>query len=78
MSVHDNEKGIPSTGTVSGGHDHHAHRIVGKDQDIATELVGEQSQEIDPALEARVVRKIDWFLIPVMIFGYGLVYYDKV
>ena len=46
-----------------------------KDEAIA--MVGEQQHELDPALVRCVVRKIDWFLIPAMTFGYGLVYYDK-
>ncbi|OAL05082.1 MFS general substrate transporter [Phaeosphaeriaceae sp. SRC1lsM3a] len=47
------------------------------EKDVALDLVGEHAQEIDPIVEARVVRKIDLFLIPAMIVGYGLVYYDK-
>lgn len=47
------------------------------DKDIAIAMVGEHRRAIDPAIEARVVRKIDWFLIPAMSVGYGLVYYDK-
>lgn len=47
-------------------------------QDIAIAIVGEHSHAIDPAVEARVVRKIDWYLVPAMTIGYGLVYYDKV
>ncbi|EON62144.1 hypothetical protein W97_01363 [Coniosporium apollinis CBS 100218] len=47
------------------------------DKDVALALVGEHAQAIDPVAEARVVRKIDLFLIPAMIVGYGLVYYDK-
>jgi len=39
------------------------------EKDIALTIVGEQAQEIDPAVEARAVRKIDWFLIPAMIVG---------
>ena len=39
------------------------------DKDAAIELVGEHAREIDPEIEARVVRKIDWFLIPAMIVG---------
>lgn len=38
-------------------------------KDDALGLVGEHAQEIDPAVEARVLRKIDWFLIPAMIIG---------
>ncbi|KAE9988357.1 hypothetical protein Vi05172_g6694 [Venturia inaequalis] len=47
------------------------------ERDVAFALVGEHAQAIDPVVEARVVRKIDMFLIPAMIIGYGLVYYDK-
>ncbi|KAJ4288483.1 hypothetical protein N0V90_011719 [Kalmusia sp. IMI 367209] len=47
------------------------------DKDVAIKLVGEHAQEIDPEIERGVVRKIDLFLIPAMIVGYGLVYYDK-
>jgi len=50
----------------------------GKHQDIAIAIVGEHRQNIDPAIEAQVVRKIDLFLVPAMFIGYGLVYYDKV
>ncbi|KAJ9632481.1 hypothetical protein H2203_000886 [Taxawa tesnikishii (nom. ined.)] len=46
-------------------------------QDVAAEIVGEHAQEIDPELQRRVLRKIDWYLIPAMVLGYGLVYYDK-
>lgn len=45
--------------------------------DVAMAIVGEHSQYIDPVMEARVIRKIDLFLIPAMILGYGMVYYDK-
>jgi hypothetical protein len=40
-----------------------------KGEDIAIGLVGEHAQEIDPDMEARVLWKIDWFLIPTMIVG---------
>jgi len=39
------------------------------DQDDAVAMVGEQPNSIDPVVEARVVKKIDWFLIPAMIVG---------
>jgi hypothetical protein len=39
------------------------------DQDVAIKLVGEHAQEIDPLVEARALKKIDWFLIPAMIIG---------
>lgn len=42
---------------------------VSQEKDVAIGLVGEHAQEIDPEIEARVLRKIDWFLIPAMIVG---------
>ena len=39
------------------------------EKDVAIGLVGEHAREIDPEIEARVLRKIDWFLIPAMIVG---------
>jgi hypothetical protein len=53
-------------------------QVTDEDKDIAIALVGEQRHVLDPAVEARVVRKIDLFLVPAMTVGYGLVYYDKV
>ncbi|KAG0647144.1 putative transporter [Hyphodiscus hymeniophilus] len=44
----------------------------GDDKDIAMAIVGEERHAIDPTIEARVVRKVDWFLIPAMVVGYGL------
>jgi hypothetical protein len=75
--VHDDEKSANSPVNVSADLED-AVRIPAPDQDIAIAIVGEHRHAIDPAVEARVVRKIDWFLIPTMIVGYGLVYYDKV
>lgn len=48
-----------------------------EDKDIAITIVGEHRHAIDPAVEARIIRKIDLFLVPAMFIGYGLVYYDK-
>lgn len=48
------------------------------DQDVAMAVVGEHAHAMDPTVEARVIRKIDRFMIPAMIIGYGFVYYDKV
>ncbi|KEZ40020.1 hypothetical protein SAPIO_CDS9008 [Scedosporium apiospermum] len=48
-----------------------------RDKDEAIAMVGDQQNEIDPVTAAQAVRKTDWFLIPAMIVGYGLVYYDK-
>jgi hypothetical protein len=42
------------------------------DKDDAAKLVGEHAQAIDPAVEKRVLGKIDWFLIPAMIVGTSL------
>jgi glycine cleavage system aminomethyltransferase T len=39
------------------------------EKDVAIGLVGEHAQEIDPEVEARVLKKIDWFLMPAMIVG---------
>lgn len=39
------------------------------DKDVAAGLVGDHAREIDPGVEAKVLRKIDWFLIPAMIVG---------
>jgi hypothetical protein len=49
-----------------------------EENDMAAAIVGEHAHAIDPAIEKRVLRKIDWYLIPAMSVGYGLVYYDKV
>lgn len=48
------------------------------DRDVAADLVPERAQTIDPAVEKRVIRKIDLYYIPLMWFGYGFTYYDKV
>ena len=39
------------------------------EKDEAIAMVGEQEHELDAAVVARTVRKIDWFLLPVMVFG---------
>ncbi|KAL4920621.1 major facilitator superfamily domain-containing protein [Aspergillus aurantiobrunneus] len=41
------------------------------------DVLGEAARPIDPEVERRVLRKIDMFLMPAMVIGYGLVYYDK-
>lgn len=43
-------------------------------KDVAIEMVGEKSHTIDPAVAARAVRKIDWFLIPAMTIGVSLLH----
>ncbi|KAK8125960.1 MFS general substrate transporter [Apiospora kogelbergensis] len=47
------------------------------EKDVAIAMVGEHVCPIDPTVAAKAVRKVDWFLIPAMTVGYGLVYYDK-
>ncbi|EPS28372.1 hypothetical protein PDE_03318 [Penicillium oxalicum 114-2] len=47
------------------------------DKDAARTVVSDMAQEIDPVVEKRVVRKIDWYFMPAMLIGYGMVYYDK-
>ncbi|KAL2119764.1 hypothetical protein VTJ04DRAFT_6725 [Mycothermus thermophilus] len=68
----DVEAAVASPAVASDGH---GKALSDKDEAIA--MVGEQAQTLDPVVVARAVRKIDLFLIPVMIFGYGIVYYDK-
>ncbi|KAI1274250.1 putative MFS transporter [Xylaria sp. FL0933] len=41
------------------------------------DIMGTEARPIDPEVERRVLRKIDMFLMPAMMIGYGLVYYDK-
>lgn len=45
--------------------------------DDAMAMVGQHQQPYDEAVAARAVRKMDWYLMPAMMLGYGLVYYDK-
>jgi hypothetical protein len=40
-----------------------------EEKDVALAFVGEHAQPIDPEVEARVVRKVDLFLIPAMVIG---------
>ena len=42
---------------------------VSLDKDVALAIVGEHSQEIDKAVEARVLRKIDSFLTAAVVVG---------
>ncbi|KFA66601.1 hypothetical protein S40285_08280 [Stachybotrys chlorohalonatus IBT 40285] len=55
----------------------HSDEFVATGKDEAIAMVGEEQHAVDPVVAARAIRKIDLFLIPAMIFGYGLVYYDK-
>lgn len=60
-AVHDTEKGVQPE---MPSHDGFAHASptssVSLDKDVAIGLVGEHAREIDPAVEAKVLRKIDW------------------
>ncbi|KAB8260931.1 major facilitator superfamily domain-containing protein [Aspergillus pseudonomiae] len=47
------------------------------EKDAALAVVSDEAQEIDPAVEKRVLRKIDLFFMPAMLIGYGFVYWDK-
>ncbi|KAK1545869.1 allantoate permease [Colletotrichum paranaense] len=58
--------------TVSGAHDKYA-----PSQAVKLETIGEEALAIDLVIERRVLQKIDLFLMPAMVIGYGLVYYDK-
>ncbi|KAK1516880.1 allantoate permease [Colletotrichum costaricense] len=58
--------------TVSGAYDKYA-----PSQAVKLETIGEEALAIDLVIEKRVLQKIDLFLMPAMVIGYGLVYYDK-
>lgn len=66
------EKGVQSDSPPQ-PHTHHdppsGASSLSLEKDDAIGLVGEHAREIDPEIEARVLRKIDWFLIPAMIVG---------
>ncbi len=70
-TAHDNEKGVhtPETPPHESYNAASPTSSVSLDKDIAIGLVGEHARDIDPAIEAKVLRKIDWFLIPAMIVG---------
>lgn len=67
-AAHDNEKGnngldaLPREAVSTNS-------SVSFDKDVAVGLVGEHAREYDPAVEARVLRKIDYHLIPALIVG---------
>ncbi|KAI3530388.1 allantoate permease [Colletotrichum filicis] len=58
--------------TVSGAYDKYA-----PSQAVKLKTIGEEALAIDLVIEKRVLQKIDLFLMPAMVIGYGLVYYDK-
>ncbi|KAL6716822.1 hypothetical protein ACLMJK_004734 [Lecanora helva] len=47
------------------------------DKDVAATIVSNHAESFHPAIERKVLRKIDLYLIPWMWVGYGFVYYDK-
>ncbi|KAI0409235.1 putative MFS transporter [Xylaria palmicola] len=47
------------------------------DAPVAADLTETEARPIAPEMKRRVVQKIDRFLMPAMMIGYGLVYYDK-
>ncbi|KAJ3561400.1 hypothetical protein NPX13_g8963 [Xylaria arbuscula] len=49
----------------------------GDGEDGVDNIMGAEARPINPEMERRVLRKIDTFLMPAMVIGYGLVYYDK-
>ena len=73
-----NEKGVPAIDATTTSNSETEAAALSDGDDVALAIVGLHAQPIDPLVEARVVRKIDLFLIPAMIVGYGMVYYDKV
>jgi len=70
-ALHANEKDVPDTGSPSRPNYDPVSPAssVSLDKDVAIGLVGEHARDYDPAVEARVLRKIDLFLIPAMIIG---------
>ncbi|KAJ5110253.1 hypothetical protein N7532_002898 [Penicillium argentinense] len=54
-----------------------AQAVQDTEKDAALAVVGDVAQELDPMVAKRVLRKIDWYFMPAMLIGYGMVYYDK-
>ncbi len=63
----DPEAAVPATNNP--GQQQHEDESGLFEKDEAMAMVGEQEHALDPAVVARAVRKIDWFLIPAMIVG---------
>lgn len=60
-AIHDAEKGAQPEPLPSDGLEHASPTSsVSLDKDVAIGLVGEHAREIDPLVEAKVLRKIDW------------------
>jgi hypothetical protein len=59
--IRDAEKGVQPGLPPHDGSEHASPTSsVSLDKDVAIDLVGEHAREIDPAVEAKVLRKIDW------------------
>ncbi|KAI9933766.1 hypothetical protein ASPWEDRAFT_106227 [Aspergillus wentii DTO 134E9] len=52
-------------------------QVSSPEKDAALAVVSDVAQAVDPAVERRVLRKIDYFFMPAMLIGYGFVYWDK-
>ncbi|KAF2874042.1 major facilitator superfamily domain-containing protein [Massariosphaeria phaeospora] len=76
-ALRSDEKGVALTPGEAERASGDSRSAVSLDKDVAIGLVGEHATAIDADVEKRVLRKIDWFLMPAMVVGYGLVYYDK-
>jgi hypothetical protein len=64
----DKEGSIQKTPSVDTIHNDEALRVLAAEHG---------SDEWDPAEEKRLLRKLDWKLLPLLCFTYGLQYYDK-
>lgn len=64
MSIHDSKRKRPASS-------------IGE-KDAVLHILGEDAQPVDEIIARRVLRKIDYFFMPAMLIGYGMVYYDKV
>ncbi len=60
---------MPFSGTKHHDDAQTVQQPVSQDKDEAIAIVGEHGHTVDPAVVARAVRKIDWFLIPAMVVG---------
>jgi hypothetical protein len=69
-ATHHNEKDMHQPNSLPQGElDASLISSVSLDKDIAIGLVGEHARDYDPEVEAKVLRTIDWYLIPMMIVG---------
>lgn len=71
------QKSAPAENTTPGISSYDDSSAESLNKDLAAAIVPDYAQGFDTAVERRVLRKIDLYLIPWMWLGYGLVYYDK-